>query len=254
MIKPYYEQGGITIYHANCLHVLAQLPRVALVLGDPPYGAKERTDRASKGRGKRLTTRQSIKRQLLLDSRDYEPVIGDDQPYDPAPMLALKVPTILWGANYYADKLPPSRCWLTWDKREGGTSDDNADCELAWTNFDMPARLYSHLWRGVCRASEVGAAPIHPTQKPVALMRWCLKLARLKPGAVVFDPYMGSGPVAKACKQLGYQYIGCELVQSYCTATILGLQQETLFTEASLAEPDLAEQGAIDWPIDEVTT
>jgi site-specific DNA-methyltransferase (adenine-specific) len=226
-MQPYYDHNGITIYHGRCKDVTLT-ERPALVLTDPPYGAKERTDRSSKGRGKRLTTHQSIKRKLFLDSRDYEPVEGDNEPFDPAHILVLQVPSILWGANYYADKLPASRCWLVWDKREGGTPDDNADCEMAWTNIDMPARLYSHMWRGVCRRSETGRAPVHPTQKPAALMRWCLLRAKLAPGALVFDPYMGSGPVAQACKELGYRYIGVEVVEKYCVEAIRRLSQEVM--------------------------
>jgi len=219
---PYYEANGITIYHGDC-RALALPERPALVLADPPYGANERTDRASKGRGVRPKLQGGIAR-----SKDHAPVAGDNESFDPSHLLALKTKTILWGANYYADKLPPARGWLVWDKRDGITSDDNADCELAWTNTDAPARLFAHLWRGVCRASEVGQLVLHPTQKPVALMRWCLARAKIAPGALVYDPYMGSGPIAKACKQLGYRYIGCELVESYCETAALGLQQEVM--------------------------
>jgi site-specific DNA-methyltransferase (adenine-specific) len=66
------------------------------------------------------------------------------------------------------------------------------------------------------------------TQKPVALMRWCLLRAKLAPGALVYDPYMGSGPIAKACKELGYRYIGVELIEQYCEAAALRLQQEVM--------------------------
>jgi len=91
----------------------------------------------------------------------------------------------------------------------------------------MPARLFRHLWRGMVTASEK-ERKLHPTQKPVALMRWCLTRAKIAPGALVYDPYMGSGPIAKACKQLGYRYIGCELVEAYCETAALGLQQEVM--------------------------
>lgn len=211
MVAPYYEDGKITIYHGRCEDVIGLLPeRPALVLSDPPYGARERTARFSVGRGHINDGRKG------WPSRDFPAVEGDDRPFDPGPILDLKTKTILWGANYYADKLPPSRCWLVWDKREGTTPDDNADCELAWSNFDTPARLFAHLWRGVCRASEAGEEVLHPTQKPVALMRWCLDRARLRPGVLVFDPYMGSGPIAQACKEMGYHYIGCDVVERYC--------------------------------------
>jgi len=208
-MEPYYDHNGITIYCGDWRNLAP--PTADLILADPPYGAKEKTNRASKGRG--FTNKQ-------WPSKDFPPVAGDDEPFDPTPLLHLNRPSVLWGAQYYADKLPPSRCWLVWDKRDGTTSDDNADCEMAWTNIDAPARLFSHLWRGVCRASEAGERVLHPTQKPVALMRWCLLRAKLTPGALVFDPYMGSGPVAQACKELGYRYVGCELSEAYCETTV----------------------------------
>lgn len=222
-MKPYYQDGaaGITIYCGDCREILPRLTeRPALVLTDPPYGAKERTNRASNGRG--------YSKQKQWPSRDHPPVIGDDKPFDPAPILELAPAVILWGANYYADKLPVSRCWLVWDKRNGMTPNDNADCEIAWTNINAPARLFAHLWNGLCRASEVGQKVLHPTQKPVALMRWCLQRARLPPGALVLDPYMGSGPIAQACKELGYRYIGIELVESYCEIAVCRLAQEVM--------------------------
>jgi site-specific DNA-methyltransferase (adenine-specific) len=218
----YYDAGGITIYHGDC-RALALPERPALVLADPPYGTNGKADQRSESRGKR----RGLGGGIAYSALEQLPVAGDDEPFDPSHLLALKTKTILWGANYYADKLPPSRCWLTWDKRDGTTSDDNADCELAWTNLDMPARLFAHLWRGVCRASEQGKV-LHTTQKPVALMRWCLLRAKLAPGALVYDPYMGSGPIAKACKELGYRYIGVELVEQYCEAAALRLQQEVM--------------------------
>ena len=219
-MKPYYDDGrGIQIYHGDCREVLPTLAeRPALVLTDPPYGANERTQRASNGRSN------------VTRSFDWRPVAGDAEPFDPSHLL--QYPAILWGANYYADKLPASRCWLTWDKRNGSTPDDNADCEYAWTNLDMPARLFRHLWRGMIKASEREDRRLHPTQKPVALMLWCLSLARLQPGDLVLDPYMGSGPIAAACKRLGLRYIGIELSEAYCDVTIRHrLSQEVMALE-----------------------
>lgn len=216
MIEPYYQTDTITIYHGDCLTLLDSLPAVDLVLTDPPYGKRERTKRGTAGRG------------IHGPSRDFEPIAGDDKPFDPRPILKLKKKTILWGANYFPTHLPASPSWLVWDKRDGTTPDDNADCELAWTNLGGPLRMYAHLWRGVCRASEAGDEVLHPSQKPVALMRWCLQRAKLKPNALVFDPYMGSGPIVQACKELGYRYIGCELVEQYCHVAANRLQQEVM--------------------------
>lgn len=212
-MRPYYSAGGITIYHGDCRDMLPTLrEKPALVLTDPPYGVEYNP---SGGNG-------------LAQRGNLPPVTGDDEPFDPAHILKLETPTILWGANHYADKLPPSSSWLIWYKRDTMPVVQFADCEMAWSNIGGPARVYNHIWHGMLRASERGDKRTHPTQKPVALMRWCLLRAKLAPGALVLDPYMGSGPVAKACKEMGYRYIGCELVEGYCEVTALGLQQEVM--------------------------
>lgn len=214
-MEPYYQANGITIYHGDC-RALALPEQPALVLADPPYGMSYKH-----GKGATKNGRHHNRGHL-------PPVAGDDEPFDPSHLLKIKAPSILWGANHYADKLPASPAWYIWDKRDGIDSNDNSDCELAWVNFGGSIRVFRHVWNGVIRASENGERHLHSTQKPVALMRWCLLRAKLAPGALVYDPYMGSGPIAKACKQLGYRYIGCELAEQYCETTALGLQQEVM--------------------------
>lgn len=209
-----------------CEDALELLPRilpgyVALLCADPPYGVSERTNRKSNGRCSAAGTKGKRPREVngrgLLKSHDFAPVIGDDKPFDPAPLLAFPR-VILWGANHYGDKLPASPSWLVWDKRAGTTPDDNADCELAWSNLGGPARLFAHLWRGTCRASETGTVHLHPTQKPVALFRWILERTT-KPGDLVLDPYCGSGPCGVASVALGRRYIGCDLAPEYAELT-----------------------------------
>lgn len=217
-MQPYYAHAGIEIYHGDCRDILPALrEKPALVLADPPFGERLFN---------RYRTGGTRSRATIAD--DLMHCEGNEQPFDPSHILALQTSTVLWGANYYTDKLPLVSSWLVWDKREGGTSDDNADCEMAWTNLGGPARLFSHKWRGMIKASERDEQRLHPNQKPVALMRWCLTRARLERGALVLDPYMGSGPVAQACKEMGYRYIGIELVESYCEAAALRLQQEVM--------------------------
>jgi site-specific DNA-methyltransferase (adenine-specific) len=224
-VKPFFDHEGITIYLGDCRAVLPTLGAVDLVLTDPPYGTRGVADQRSDSRSFRRNLPHSGRQGLKIAA--HQSIVGDDEPFDPSPLLQYRR-LILWGGNYYADRLPPSRSWLVWDKRDYTAPDDNADCELAWTNLDIPVRQFRHLWRGVCRASETGGKSLHPTQKPVALMRWCLQRARLAPGALVLDPYMGSGPVAQACKELGYRYIGIELVEAYVERAVARLQQEVL--------------------------
>ena len=221
-IEPYYhdEASGITIYHADCRDVLPHIDpaSVDLVLTDPPYGMAI-GDRAGGPRDKATQA-----------SNDYY-VIGDDVPFDPTPLLAYGR-NILFGANHFADKLPPSPSWIVWDKRDGTTSDDNADCELIWSNVGGPARLFTHLWRGMIKASEKNQKRMHPTQKPVALMTWILH-KWTEPGDLVFDPYMGSGPIAQACYITGRRYIGIEMEERYCEIAVKRLQQAVLPLEVA---------------------
>ena len=213
---PYFDRDGITIYNARCEDVLPSIDpaSVDLVLTDPPYGIGLRTDYAARGRG--LSPKWH-------KARNYPPVAGDDEPFDPAPLIGYGR-CVLFGANNYADRLPASPSWIVWDRLTGTT--DAADAELAWTNLGGTVRMFTHLWSGICRGSEVGWH-VHPTQKPVALMRWIVD-RWTKPGDLVLDPYMGSGPVAQACHELGRRYIGVELVEDYCEVAVGRLAQQTL--------------------------
>jgi len=118
-MKPYYEEDGIVIYHADCREVLPGLATTDLILADPPYGigyvhgAEPNDPNESKV--------------------NCTPIIGDDEPFNPSHLFGFKK-VILWGGNHYADKLPSSGGWLIWDKRCGTGSNDHSDCEIAWTN------------------------------------------------------------------------------------------------------------------------
>jgi site-specific DNA-methyltransferase (adenine-specific) len=204
LMHPPVTIGNATLYLGDCLQVLATLPPVDAVISDPPYGVKERTARGKAGRGK------------LLRSKDWEPVAGDDRPFDPAPWLDFPV-VILWGANNFASRLPDSRGWIVWDKRPNCPSDDNGDCELAFTNLDKVIRKHSQLWRGCMRGGEENLSNRgqleHPTQKPVALMRRCIDYAGSP--KLILDPYMGSGTTGVAAVEMGLSFIGVELDPSY---------------------------------------
>jgi site-specific DNA-methyltransferase (adenine-specific) len=108
-----------------------------------------------------------------------------------------------------------------WDRKSGDSN--TADAELAWTNLGGTVRLYAHLWNGVLRDTEIGYH-VHPTQKPVALMAWIIQ-RWTKPGDVILDPYMGSGPVLRAAKDNGRKAIGIEIEESYCEIAVKRLVQ-----------------------------
>jgi site-specific DNA-methyltransferase (adenine-specific)/modification methylase len=229
-MTPYYETPckTVRIFHARWEDVSAagvfKAKDIALVHADPPYGVNERTDRKAKGRGKPVGSRKDGTRsssKALAQCVDFPAVVGDDEPFDTAPLLELDRPTVLWGANHYSERVPGGPSWITWDKRNGGTSNDNADCEHAWSNLGGPARLFCHLWRGMMRASEHGDR-FHPTQKPEALSAWVFAHAesrkKLKRGDTILVPYMGSGPDLRPAMAAGYKVIACD-VEEWCCRT-----------------------------------
>lgn len=209
-MKPYYQDDVVTIYHGDCREIMTAVdaPVVDALVADPPYGIS-------------IVSRQgTIGGNNVAAVRDYLPVWADDEPFGSAPWLRYDQ-VILWGGNYFADKLPPSSCWLVWDKKNGGNSDTFADCELAWTNLPGPARLYHHLWRGMIRGGE---PRWHPTQKPLDVMRWCVSLTH----GSVLDPFMGSGTTLRAAKDLGRRAIGIEIEEKYCEIAAKRMGQEVL--------------------------
>ncbi|BCW88068.1 hypothetical protein sos41_12060 [Alphaproteobacteria bacterium SO-S41] len=159
-------------------------------------------------------------------------IAGDDRPFDPRPLLGLAPITCLWGANHYASRLPDSPGWLVWDKRIGKLRTHQADGELAWTNSRRPARVKNLLWSGAARTGERGEH-WHPTQKSTAIMAWCMKELGVPRGAVVADPYMGSGTTGLACLKTGRRFIGIELERRWfdaaCERLALWQDQGDLF-------------------------
>lgn len=211
MTAPYYADDFVTIYQGDCRDLLPDLTFDAIV-SDPPYGM-----------GYKHGTRKGG-RKLGVDGHSIE---GDFEPFDPSHLLACKVPTILWGGNHYGDKLPASKGWLVWDKRDGRPSNDQSDCELAWTNVLTTARTYSAYWSGNTRTGrEQAEGRLHVNQKPVSLMVWCLEM--VPKAGVVIDPYMGSGSTLRAAKDLGRRAIGIELDERYCEVAARRLAQEVL--------------------------
>jgi len=181
------------LHLGDCLEFMRTLEDgcINAVVTDPPYGIN--AGRMNLGKW----------RTSKMQKSDW-----DNQPADVAPLLALNVPTVIWGGNYF--DLPRSRCWLVWDKGNGFRGRSFAECELAWTNVDAVARVFAYdpLANGDYRVKE------HPTQKPVALMAWCIERFT-KPGDTVFDPFAGSFTTGVACIQTGRNFIGCEIDPHY---------------------------------------
>lgn len=137
---------------------------------------------------------------------------------------------IVFGANHFANILPPSRCWVVWDKRvEDKYSNDFADCELIWTSFDKPSRIIRYLWSGMLQEdmSWRKEKRLHPTQKPIEVMKRILEMFTEK-GDKVLDCFAGSGSTLVACKQMGRDFVGVELEEKYINIIKERLSQEVL--------------------------
>ena len=186
--------GNATLYLEDCREILPTLPKVDAVITDPPYGIG--ASKMTLGNGARKVER---------GDSDW-----DDQP-PPAEFFTscaeLAPIQIYWGGNYYG--LPRARCWLVWDKCTG--SNDFADCELAWTSLDMVVKKKTIPWVG--NNAKDDSQRHHPTQKPIALMEWCLSL--VPRAGLILDPYMGSGTTGVACANLGRSFIGIEREPKY---------------------------------------
>jgi hypothetical protein len=183
-----------------------QLPAAGIVVTDPPYGIS--------------VVQHGMVGARFADSvakkGAYAPIAGDDETPDVRWLIDCAPVAIIWGGNYFADQLPASGGWLVWDKREGsGIENTFADCELAWANQSGPARVHRQLWNGMIRAGEHETRQ-HPTQKPVALMAWCIAFGE---GAVL-DPYAGSGSTLIAAEQLGRACHAVELAPAYVDVII----------------------------------
>lgn len=160
--------------------------------------------------------------------RDYGDLAWDDKTASEEVQLALSIARwgIVFGGNYY--DLPPTSCWLVWDKLNGDT--DFADCELAWTNLPKAVRRIRYLWNG-CMRMERDVERVHPTQKPVGVMRWCLQQLP-KDAVTICDPFMGSGTTGVACVLEGKKFIGIEREPQYFEAAIKRISD-------AIATPDM---------------
>ena len=182
-----------------------------LLLTDPPYGIDYGGLLKGKGDGHGGADKNGWK--------SYDaPTLDKERPNENAFLLLLSLTEnqIIWGGNYFADILPPKMCWLVWDKGQRDFS--LADGELAWTSFDKALRIKSYSSALANRENKV-----HPTQKPIELLRWCIEdIAERNMGRVntVLDLFGGSGSTLIACEQLDRTCYMMELDPKYCDVII----------------------------------
>lgn len=227
--------GNATLYLGDCRDILPTLPKVDAVITDPPYGQAYVAPSPSR------RTKGGLSSAPPTERHTPDRIAGDDKPFDPTHLLEYGTKQIIWGAHKFADRLPPGS-WLLWDKKPDGTRNDFGDGEAAWFSGRQPLRIYRHLWNGLAVQSgsaEAAKQPgtgaqvrrLHPTQKPIAVMEWCLGFV---PWARdITDPYMGSGTTGVACMNMGRKFIGIEIDPAYfdiaCKRIENSQRQERLF-------------------------
>jgi len=195
----------INIYNQDCFEAMKEMSdnQFDLAIVDPPYGIN--ITKQSLGEGGGLYRKpKKYKRgnwDVNTPNKDYW-----------SQLFRVSKNQIVWGGNYF--DLPPTPCYLFWDKNNGGS--DFADGELAWTSFKSPVRKFKYTWSGFIQDKKTGVREerIHPTQKPEGLYRWLL-MNYAKEGDKILDTHLGSGSIAIACHNLGYDLEGYELDKEY---------------------------------------
>jgi len=204
----------IELHNIDCMEYLATCEDNAfeLAIVDPPYGIGE-SGATNHTRGK------------LAKAKNYKAFAGNDRS---APreeyftqLERVSKNQIIWGANHFRAR--NSSCWIVWDKINGAS--DFADAELAYTSFNTAVRVFRFQWAGMLQGDMKNKEyRIHPTQKPVKLYEWLL-MNYAKDGERILDTHLGSGSIAIACHNLGFDLVGCELDTDYFNAAKKRLQQ-----------------------------
>jgi DNA modification methylase len=214
--------GPHTLYLGDCRDILLTLGKVDAVVTDPPYGLGD------------LWTGGKAHTKTQWKLSDGGSAVGWDREISAdaiAMAVAIARDSIIWGGQYY--NLPPRRGWLVWDKIFRNFS--SGHCELAWTTLEQPVRAFNY-----ANAELAAEGKVHPTQKPLPLMLWCL--GYLPSAKSIVDPFMGSGTTLVACQRLGRAGIGIEIDRRYfdiaCRRVEAAVRQPDLF----VSSPETAQQ------------
>lgn len=216
----------------DCLEYMKTLKdnEFDLIIADPPYGdcdgswnksssrwggwfldyrlnghvgEEEKVEKSKRFNGGTWATKYNRNKGIFWDIKPTEEVFNE--------MFRVSKNQVIWGGNYFS--LPPTRCFIVWDKLSIGENFSMAMCEYAWTSFK---KKNAKRWMGVPRGTKKNPR-IHPTQKPVGLYEFILKHFA-QPGDKILDPFMGSGSSRIACHNMGFDYVGIEIDKDYFDA------------------------------------
>ena len=193
-------RSKIELHNIDCLLFMKQCEdkQFDLAIVDPPYGIDWM---------KQIENPNTKANWKVHEQKDWDKNIPQQEYFDE--LFRVSKNQIVWGGNYMTEYLPPSPCWLIWDKMQEFTG---AVFEMAWTSFKSPAKAF--------RMSRVEAYAnknkIHPTQKPERLYEWILD-RYANEGDLILDTHLGSGSIAVACDKMGYDLVGLEIDSDYFT-------------------------------------
>lgn len=216
-MKFYYQDDYVTLYHGDALEVLPGLKQgFDLLLTDPPYGINR--DKGAGGGGFDGFGRKT-KRATKRYAGNWDKKRPDAAMFEL--MVGIAHHAIIWGGNYFSDLLPQSNRWLIWDKLQ--TMPSFSDCEIAWTNLKGTAtKRFIYASNGMLAGEK---NRVHPTQKPLAVIKWCITQAPQEVKAIV-DPFAGSGTTGVAAKELNKKCVLVEKEEKYCEVAAKRLCQE----------------------------
>ena len=201
--NPYYQDEHVTLYCGDCREILPELGKFDLLLTDPPYGHGDKWQGGTWGAA-----------EMYKDAMKWDAETPSEETI--ADVLKAATVGIVWGGNYF--RLPPSRCWLSWEK--SSRMDTLADFELAWTSMDRP-----------CKAKREDRNPdgkrVHPTQKPLSILQWCFGF--VPDAKTILDPFAGSCTTGVAAKLEGRHATLIEISERYCEIGAERLRQGVLF-------------------------
>ena len=209
----------IDLHNIDCLEAMRDMEDNAydLAIVDPPYGIDED--------GKKNHSRGKLCNPTLYTEKNWDKKPPEVFYFDELKRVSKN--QIIWGANHFIENIKNSNSssWVVWDKDNGKT--DFADCELAWTSHKRAVRKFTFTWNGMLQGDMKNKEKrIHPTQKPVALYKWLLT-NYAKEGDTILDTHLGSGSIAIACHDLGYDLSGYELDEEYFSKAKQRLEKHT---------------------------
>jgi site-specific DNA-methyltransferase (adenine-specific) len=216
-----------TLYNCDCMELMKTFTdnQFDLAIVDPPYGI----DAAETFGGEKRKSGNGVAMKTAFEKKNWDSEIPTKEYFDELKRVSKN--QIIWGANYMTTYLPPSMGWIVWDKDNGTTK--FSDCELAYSSFDRALRKFKYMWNGMLQENMKNKEiRIHPTQKPVQLYQWILD-NYAEQGQSILDTHLGSGSIAIACNDMGFNLTACELDKDYFEAACQRIkresQQERLF-------------------------